>query len=360
MNVKRLSKIFSILFGVSFFAVVIGDWVINSTPMALTLFFAFTFFAMIGLFVVEKGLVPYTFKRILGSLVTLFVIASATFFMLRLLPGGPFDKEKTLPPKIKAHIEAKYNLDKSIMWQYGDYMFGLMKGDLGESYKYLGRPVRKIIGECLPASFKLGFYALILSFLIGIPLGVLAAAKHNTWLDQVSMISAISGVALPNFVVAALLVYVFAMQLNWFPPALWSGPLYYVLPVVTLGVRPAAVLARLTRASVLEVISSDYIRTAKAKGLSGKRILFQHVLQNSLIPVLSIAGPLVAGVLAGSFIIEICFAVPGMGKHLVQSVTNRDYPLILALTLLYSTLLVFANLIVDLLYAYFDPRMKLS
>ena len=311
-------------------------------------------------YTLSKKMLTYVLKRITGAVFTLFIIATITFILLRTLPGGPFDQEKTLAPEIKANIEAKYHLDKPLIHQYGYYINGLLKGNLGESYKYINRNVSDIIKDTLPVSFQLGIYALILAFLLGIPCGVLAAAKQNTLIDRLSMMAAISGVSLPSFLVAPLLILFFCFYLGWFEVALWEGTSHYILPVLVLGTRPAAVIARLTRASVLEVIRSDYIRTAHAKGLSYGTVLYKHVLKNSFIPVLTFSGPLIAGVLTGSFIIEHIFAIPGMAKHLISSVTNRDYPLILGVTLLYSTALIFSNLIIDLLYSYFDPRIHLS
>ncbi len=310
--------------------------------------------------IITKSLLLYFIKRILEALGTIVVVATVTFLLLRFLPGGPFDSEKVLPPEIKANIERKYNLDSPLLLQYLTYMKNLAKGDLGQSYKYVGRSVSDIIKQSIKPTFKLGFYAILVAFLIGIPIGVLAASRHNTLVDNLSMACAISGVALPNFLLGALFILFFSLKLGWLPAALWESPIYYVLPVLTLGIRPISIIARLTRSSVLDIIKSDYIRTAWAKGLSERVILFKHVLKNSLIPVLSISGPLVANLLSGSFVVEIIFAIPGMGKHLIQSVNNRDYPLILGLTLLYSLLLVLANLIVDLLYCFLDPRIKLS
>ncbi len=304
--------------------------------------------------------VVYCLKRIVEAFVTLFIIASLTFVLLRVMPGGPFDTEKVLPPEIKANIEKKYGLDKPALVQYLNYLKGVSNLEFGESYKYIGRSVGDIISESFPASFVLGMYAFFLAFLIGIPLGIFAASRHNTWWDSVTMGIAISGVALPNFLVGSVLIMVFSYYLQILPPAMWDGALYYILPVVTLGIRPAAFIARLTRSTVLDVIRADYIRTARSKGLSQFTVLYKHVLKNSLIPVLTYSGPLLAGILSGSFVIEVLFAVPGIGKHLVQSVTNRDYPLILGLTLLYSALLVLSNLIVDLLYSFFDPRIRLA
>ncbi len=302
----------------------------------------------------------------LEAFTTLFVIASLTFLLLRVLPGGPFDSEKALPDEIKASIEARYGLDQPLFQQYVKYLTGLVQGDWGESYKYLGRSVTDIILETLPVSAELGLYSLLLALLIGIPLGVLAASKHNTAFDTFAMLIAISGVALPSFVVGPILVMIFSFGIPFsflhgtLPPALWDGWEYMILPIVTLGIRPAAIYARMTRGTVLEAIKQDYVRTARAKGLRESTVLFRHVLRNSLIPILTITGPLFAGLLSGSFIIEVIFAIPGIGKHLVSSVSNRDYPLVLGLTLLYSALLVISNLIVDILYSVADPRIRME
>ncbi len=314
----------------------------------------------------RAGALVFLTKRVLEAFGTLFVIASLTFLLLRVLPGGPFDSEKALPAEIKANIEARYGLNKPILEQYGNYLYGLATGNWGESYKYIGRSVTDIIIETLPVSAELGLYSLILSLLIGIPLGVIAASRHNTIFDTTAMLIAISGVALPSFVVGPVLVMIFSFGIplsflhGTLPPALWDGWQYMILPVVTLGIRPAAIYARMTRGTVLEAIKADYVRTARAKGVSERRVLFHHVLRNSLIPVLTITGPLVAGLLSGSFIIEVIFAIPGIGKHLVSSVSNRDYPLVLGLTLLYSALLVISNLVVDILYSMVDPRIRVE
>ncbi len=314
----------------------------------------------------RAGVLIFIGKRCLEAFSTLFIIASLTFLLLRILPGGPFDSEKALPAEIKANIEARYGLNRPLLEQYTHYLVGLATGDWGESYKYIGRSVTDIIKETLPVSAELGLYSLILSLLIGIPLGVIAASKHNTAFDTTAMLIAISGVALPSFVVGPVLVMVFSFGIPFsflhgtLPPALWDGWIYMVLPVVTLGIRPAAIYARMTRGTVLEAIKADYVRTARAKGVSETRVLFHHVLRNSLIPVLTITGPLVAGLLSGSFIIEVIFAIPGIGKHLVSSVSNRDYPLVLGLTLLYSALLVVSNLVVDVLYSFVDPRIRVE
>ncbi len=338
--------------GLSFFGYQIEPWfwwfssIVTSTGVIL--------------FVVQRGLTLFVLRRLLEAMFVIWVIASLTFLLLRVLPGGPFDSEKALPKEVMANLEKKYKLNEPLVVQYWDYMTGLAHGDLGQSYKYISRDITSIISESLPNSVQLGIYALLISYLIGIPIGVLAGWKPGSKLDFSAMFMAISGVSLPSFLMAPIFILIFAKGLGWFEPALWEGPRYYVLPTVILGIRPAAVIARLTRASVLEVIHSDYIRTAKAKGLDAKSILFKHVLRNSLIPVLTLSGPLAAGVLTGSFVIEQIFAIPGLAKHLVLSVSNRDYPLILGTTLLFSLMLVVANLITDLLMAIVDPRVKIS
>lgn len=316
--------------------------------------------------VYRQNLVVYVGARLGEAAFTVFAIATLTFLLLRFLPGGPFDEERALAPQVRANIEAKYGLNQPVASQYWNYLKGLAQGDLGSSYKYEGRPVSEMIAQTLPASFQLGIYSLLLAFAVGAPLGVVAAAKRNTKWDSGAMLLAVSGVALPSFMVGPLLVQFFSFGVPFesfkglLPPALWDGPEYYILPVLTLGLRPAAIIARLVRSSMLETIESDFVRTARAKGVAESVVLYKHVLKNSLIPVLSVAGPLAAGVLSGSFIIELVFAVPGIGKHLVQSVTNRDYPLILGVTLVYAVMLAISNLIVDVLYTVADPRIKLT
>ncbi|MDE0151661.1 MAG: ABC transporter permease [Bdellovibrionales bacterium] len=316
--------------------------------------------AVFVFYISHKNLISYALKRFIGVVALLFVISSLVFVMLRALPGGPFDEDRALPPEVEKNIRDKYSLDAPLYQQYWMYIKKLVQGDMGASFKYLEQDVSDILGDTMPVSVQLGLYALILSYLLGIPLGLLSAVKHNTLWDRLAMITAISGIALPSFLVAPLAILFFGFYLGWFEVALWEGPAYYVLPVLVLGTRPASVIARLTRSSVLEVLSSDYVRTAKAKGLHPFVILYKHVLKNSFLPVLTFSGPLIAGLLTGSFIIEQIFAIPGMGKHLILSVTNRDYPLVLGATLVYCLILVLANLIVDLLYSYFDPRIRLS
>ena len=311
-------------------------------------------------YVIKKRLLLYVLGRAAEAFVTLFAVASITFLLLRALPGGPFDREKTLPPEILANINAKYHLDEPLARQYGRYISGLFKGYLGESYKYTDRTVSDILKDSLPVSIQLGVYALLLAFLTGIPLGLFAAQRANTLSDRAAMALSVSGVSLPSFVIAPVFILLFAFHLRWFEAALWEGPLFYALPTVVLGLRPASVIARLTRASALDVMGSDYARTARAKGLRESAVFYRHILKGAFLPVLTFAAPLSAGILTGSFIIEKIFVIPGLGEHFVNSVTNRDYPLILGTLLVYSSLLIAANMIADLLYAWIDPRIKVS
>lgn len=343
---------FFILAGLSFFYYEI--------PLSLLWLFLLSSAVSFFIYISKQRLFLYTLGRVAEALLTLFIVASVTFLLLRLLPGGPFDQEKTLAPEIKANIEAKYHLDKPLYWQYTYYMKGLFRGYLGESYKYTDRDISDILKDSLPTSIQLGIYALILAFLMGVPLGVFAAQRQNTLSDRTAMILSISGVSLPSFVIAPVFILIFSFHLGWLEPALWEGTLFYILPSFVLGLRPASVIARLTRASVLDVAGSDYVRTGRAKGLDEVTIFYKHILKNAFLPVLTFSAPLIAGILTGSFIIEKIFAVPGLGQHFINSVTNRDYPLILGTLLVYSFLLILSNLIVDLLYTYFDPRIKLS
>lgn len=302
----------------------------------------------------------FLWKRFLTILATLFVLATITFFLLRVVPGGPFDSDKALPPDIKANVEAKFGLDKPLYQQYFGYLGGMLRFDFGPSFKYIGRNVTEIILDTLPTSAELGFYSLVLAITLGVPLGILSAYKQNTWLDFSAMFVAVAGISLPSYFVGAILIYVFSLKLNLLPPALWDEWMHKVLPTITLGTRPAALIARLTRAALLESIRSDYVRTARAKGLSESKVVLKHALRNSLIPVVTLLGPLAAYVLTGTFVIEYIFAIPGMGKYFIDAVTNRDYPLIMGVTMVFGFTLTFANLVVDVCYALIDPRIRIS
>jgi len=276
------------------------------------------------------------------------------------MPGGPFDGEKPLPPEIKASLEAKYGLDKSLGEQYSMYLKDLLKGDLGPSMRYKGREVQEIIGYSFPASAKLGGVAVVISLIFGILLGIIAALKYNKWPDSVCMVLATLGVTLPSFVIATLLMYVFGVKLSLVPITGLDSLKSYILPSIALAGYSIAFISRLTRSKLLEVLKSDYIRTAKAKGVNGRRIMFKHALRNTLIPIVTYVGPLIAGILTGSFVVEKIFAIPGLGREFVTTITNRDYTTILGVTIFYSTLLILCNLIVDIMYVIIDPRIKLE
>jgi len=307
-----------------------------------------------------ENLIKYILKRLGISVVTIFIVITATFFLMRLMPGGPFDGEKPLPPEIKASLEAKYGLDKSLGEQYSMYLKDLLKGDLGPSMRYKGREVQEIIGYSFPASAKLGGVAVVISLIFGILLGINAALKYNKWPDSVCMVLATLGVTLPSFVIATLLMYVFGVKLSLVPITGLDSLKSYILPSIALAGYSIAFISRLTRSKLLEVLKSDYIRTAKAKGVNGRRIMFKHALRNTLIPIVTYVGPLIAGILTGSFVVEKIFAIPGLGREFVTTITNRDYTTILGVTIFYSTLLILCNLIVDIMYVIIDPRIKLE
>jgi ABC-type dipeptide/oligopeptide/nickel transport system permease component len=302
----------------------------------------------------------YIIRRILFFIPVLFVIALITFVTIRTIPGGPFDfiGDKSLPPTVVANLEAKYHLDDPLWKQLGDYLWGVVRLDFGPSYRQRGRTVNDIIGGSLTTSAQLGAVALFLSAVIGLPTGILAALKQNSIVDYVCTFIAVAGRSIPNIVMGPLLMWIFALQLGWFPTSGWGRPIQVVLPAVTLGAYFSAHVARLTRASLLQVVREDYIRTARAKGLTERAVIVGHALKNSLIPVVTIMGPIFAAVLTGTFVVEQIFAIPGMGKHFVQSVNNRDYPVVMATTLVYAVAIAVANLMVDVTYAFLDPRIR--
>lgn len=300
------------------------------------------------------------FWRILETIPTLLLLMTVTFFLLRVAPGGPFDSERVWPAAIQANINHEYELDKPVFVQFGVWLKHLAHGDLRSSFQYLGVPVSHIISQALPASAFLGGVAFLLSLLLGVFLGGIAAWQHNTWIDQAIKSIAISGVSLPPYLIGSCLVLFFSLQLEWLPSALWEEPSAAILPIFTLSVRPIAMIARLTRTSMLEVLHEDYIRTAHGKGLAPWLVIFKHALKNSLIPVITMLGPLAANLVTGSFLVEILFQIPGLGKHFVQAVLNRDYPLVMGVTLVYGAILIFANLLVDLLYTWVDPRIRVK
>lgn len=300
----------------------------------------------------------FLLKRIVHGMVVLWVVATFTFVLLRLTPGGPFDRERKLPAEVIANLEAKYKLDEPLPKQYGRYLAGLLQGDFGPSYKYLDRGVNEIIRDTLPASALLGALALGFVLLVSLPVGLLAAYSRGSWLDRALMTLASLGIALPHFILGALLIWAFALHLGWFQAGRWDLMSSAVLPTVTLGAAPAAYLSALLRSSLIETLREDFIRTARAKGIRESAVLLRHALSLSLIPMVTVLGPLTAALLTGSFVVEYVFAIPGMGRFFITAVTDRDYPLIMGVTLVYTALLVGANLVVDLLYGLLDPRIR--
>jgi oligopeptide transport system permease protein len=305
-------------------------------------------------------MIQYLARRMLQFIPVLLAVTIFTFTLVRVIPGGPFDRigDKTLPPEIVANLEAKYNLDKPVWMQYLDYLWNLLQFDLGPSFAYRTRTVNDIIAESLPVSAQLGAMSLVLALIIGIPTGCVAALKHNTSVDYGATFVAILFRSIPNIVLGPVLVWLFALKLGWFPVARWEGPKYWVLPVVTLGTAYSAGISRLTRGSLLEVLTEDYIRTARAKGLRELIVVGRHALKNALIPVITYLGPITAAILTGTFVVEQIFGIPGLGKHFIESIGNRDYPVVMGTALLYALLLVSANLIVDITYAWLDPRIR--
>ncbi|MFN8656073.1 MAG: ABC transporter permease [Candidatus Obscuribacterales bacterium] len=299
-------------------------------------------------------------KRLLAAIPILFILASLCFLLVRSVPGGPFDLEKNLPPEVIANIKRKYYLDRPLHEQYFRYINRLAHGDLGVSYKYVNRTVNDIMRDALPVSVQLGSMGLLLSILIGVPLGTLAAIKRNTPFDWISMIIATAGISVPAFVVGALLIYVFGIQFKILPVGLWENARSMVLPALTLAASPAAYLARLTRASVLEVLEKDWVRTARSKGLSQQSTVLKHVLRNALVPIVTVLGPLTAVLITGSFIVEYVYAIPGMGRFFITAVGNRDYDLLIGTTLVFGIILLVTNTIVDILYTVLDPRIQVE
>lgn len=302
----------------------------------------------------------YTVSRFLSMLLVLFIITTATFLLMHAIPGGPFTAEKNLPEAVLKNLNERYHLNDPLWKQYADYLANVVRGDLGPSFKYEARTVNDIIAESFPVSAELGLISVLIAVLTGIPMGIVAALRQNRWPDYLCMFFATIGISVPGFILATLFIYVFALQLELFPAAMWGGPEYVVLPAVALAAFPTAFIARLTRSSMLEVLSQDFIRTARAKGLGPLAVIWRHALKNALIPVVTYLGPLIAAILTGSFVIESIFAIPGLGRHFVTSIYNRDYTVILGITIFYSTLLVFLNFLVDLAYAWLDPRIKLD
>lgn len=302
----------------------------------------------------------YIIKRIFNAFIVLWIVITITFFLMHAIPGGPFTAEKSLPPYVLHSIEERYKLNDPLYKQYGDYLCNLVQGDLGPSFKYPGRSVNDIIKDGFPVSFKLGIEAILIAIIIGIPAGILAGVKKDKWQDRAVNFFTTLGVAVPSFVVAALLIYVLSTKLHLLPAAMWNGWRYEIMPALALSGMPMSFIARLTRSSMLDILSQDYIKTARAKGLSWSKVLIKHALPNSLIPVVTYLGPMTASILTGSFVIETIFAIPGLGQYFVTSIYNRDYTVILGVTIFYSAIVIVLNMVVDLLYPLLDPRIKIG
>ncbi|WP_458121731.1 ABC transporter permease [Paenibacillus sp. Z6-24] len=305
-------------------------------------------------------MVRYIAGKFLFMLVSLFILVSLTFFLMKVIPGDPFMSERAVQPQIKARLMAQYGLDQPIPVQYVRYLGNIIQGDLGISMKYQNQDVTGRIAQTFKPSLQIGIFAIIISIIVGIVLGLIAALYHRKLIDHVAMILAIVGIAVPSFVLATLIQYLFALKLGWFNVMGFSKPSDFVLPVAALAVQPIAFIARLTRSSMLEVLNSEYIKTAKAKGLNGFTIMTRHVVRNGILPVVTYVGPMTANVITGSVVIEQIFGIGGIGKVFVESITNRDYTMIMGVTIFYGVILMLARFITDILYVLVDPRIKLS
>jgi oligopeptide transport system permease protein len=304
----------------------------------------------------------YFLTRLAGAVPTLFIIVTLAFFLIRAAPGGPFDQEQTLPPEIMANLQRAYGLDQPIWTQYGRYLAAVLHGDFGPSFKYKDFSVTELIGQGFPVTFELGSIAMALALILGVPIGTFAALHHNRAADYAAMSVAVVGIAIPSFVVLPFLGLLFGIYLHWLPVAGWEpGSIRHLaLPVVALALAPLSVIARLIRASMLEVLGSHFIRTAFAKGLPLHTVLVRHALRPALLPVASYLPPAVASIMTGSLVVESIAGLPGIGRYMVQGALNRDYTLVMGMVIIYSTLLIVMGLLVDLLYAWLDPRVRLA
>ncbi|REJ11211.1 ABC transporter permease [Halobacillus trueperi] len=301
----------------------------------------------------------YILKRFIYMIVTVFIIATLTFFLMNLLPGSPFNEERTTNEAVQRNLEAHYHLDEPLVVQYVLYLKSIVTLDFGPSIKQPTETVNSLLGRGFPISAELGVWTILIALISGVALGVFAALKHNGVIDYIAMTIAVLGISIPNFVLATLLIQQLAVNLGVLPAATWSSPQHMVLPIVALATGPMAIIARLTRSSMLETLTQDYIKMARAKGLSPAKIIVKHALKNALMPVVTILGTLLAGVLTGTFVIEKIFAIPGMGKYFVEGINQRDYPVIMGTTVFYSAFLVLMLFLVDIAYGILDPRIKL-
>jgi oligopeptide transport system permease protein len=304
--------------------------------------------------------ISYIGRRLLWIIPVLFTVSVITFFLMHAVPGGPWDAEKRLPQATQDRLNAKYGLDQPVYVQYITWAGKFLQGDLGPSYRFTDRTVNDIVADGIWTTVQLGIMAFLLSVFVGIPLGIFAALGHNRGPDYVATSVSIIGIATPSFVLSILIIVFFAVQLHWFPTGGWKGPEYWVLPTIALAGFPIAIIARYTRASMLEVTRKDYIRTAHSKGISGQAVVSRHMIRNALIPVVTILGPTLAFLVTGSFIIERMFGIPGVGQYYLTAISTRDYSLLMAMTMLYAFAVAFLNVVVDVLYGYIDPRIRYS
>ncbi|MAA75665.1 MAG: oligopeptide ABC transporter permease OppB [Salinisphaeraceae bacterium] len=302
-------------------------------------------------------MIGYAVRRLLGAIPTLFILLTLAFALIRTAPGGPFDLEKQLPPEIEANLQAKYHLDEPLYQQYGRYLWDVARFDFGPSFQYRDLTVNQLIADGFPVSLRLGAFSLLFALMFGVPAGLMAAFRQNRPTDYGLMTLAMLGISIPNFVLAPLLILLMAVYNDWLPAGGLGSPLHYVIPVIALGTAMMAYVARLTRGAMIEVLRSNYVRTARAKGLPTRVILFRHALPAALTPVVSFMGPAAAGIITGSVVIETIFGIPGLGRFFVQGALNRDYTLVMGVVLFYGMLIIVFNLLVDLLYAWLDPRV---
>lgn len=298
-------------------------------------------------------------KRFWAMAATILVITTLTFVLMKVIPGSPFNEERGTNEAVQKNLEAYYHLDDPLIFQYIFYLKSIITFDFGPSIKKPSDSVNDMLERGFPVSFELGMTAIVIAVISGLVLGIVAALRRNGFLDYAAMSLAVLGISIPNFILATLLIQQFAVNLKLFPAATWTSPIHMVLPTAALAVGPMAIIARLTRSSMVEVLTQDYIRTAKAKGLSPFKIIVKHALRNALMPVITVLGTLVASILTGSFVIEEIFAIPGMGKYFVESINQRDYPVIMGTTVFYSVILIIMLFLVDLAYGLLDPRIKL-
>lgn len=305
-------------------------------------------------------MLKYILKRVVLAALTIFLVATITFFLMNLVPGGPFVAEKSISVQAQQALNEKYGLDQPRIVQYKNYMKNIVKGDFGLSLKQRGRTVTDIITSKFPVSAKLGGLSVLTALLIGIPLGSIAALNRGKWIDSVIIVIATCGIAVPSFVLCTVGMYTFGVNLGWLPTFGLTTPLHHVLPIFSLSFYPTAYIARLMRSSMLDVIGQDYMRTARSKGLSQFISLFKHALRNAIMPVVTYVGPLLAYTLTGSFIVEKIFVIPGLGKEFISSISNRDYTVIMGTTIFLATLIIVMNMLVDIVYKFIDPRIKLK